>query len=93
MEPQTVSAQVEKGEPSSELFSETTEASDESFLSIELESLCTGTKKRFSLYLKVEPRKYVLYLSGEHPFHESHRLNLIKCKGRSKSEAGVGRKP
>ena len=52
--------------------------SDDAFLPVELESLCTDTEKRFSLYLKVQPGKYVLYLSEEHPLRESHRLNLIK---------------
>jgi len=54
------------------------ERPDEAFLPIELESLCAGTEKRFRLCLRTEPGKYVLYLSEEHPFGESHRLNLLK---------------
>jgi len=78
MEPQAVAAQLEKAGAAHGEAGKTIEASDEVFLPIELESLCTGTEKRFSLYLKAERGKYVLYLSEEHPFDEAHRLNLIK---------------
>lgn len=78
MEEQAGTAKHERADVVDGSIGQTTEAPDEAFLPIELETLCTGTEKRFSLYLKTQSGKYVLYLSKEHPFLESHRLNLLK---------------